>query len=72
MTLTQPIAGFIADKKGPRQLNILGGVVAGIGWISTSFIDTPQVLYITYSFGGVGVGTIYATSIGLANKWFPR
>jgi OFA family oxalate/formate antiporter-like MFS transporter len=72
MTWTQPIAGYIADKKGPRQLTLLGGVLAGIGWVATSFTETPETLYLTYGLGGIGVGMTYATSVGLASKWFPE
>jgi OFA family oxalate/formate antiporter-like MFS transporter len=72
MTWTQPFAGYIADKRGPRRLALLGGVLAGIGWIATSFIETPEALYITYGLGGIGVGMTYATSVGLASKWFPK
>ena len=72
MTWTQPLAGYLADKRGPRQLALLGGVLAGIGWIATSFIETPEALYITYGLGGIGVGMTYATSVGLASKWFPK
>ncbi len=71
MTWTQPVAGYIADRRGPRLLTLIGGVVAGGGWVASSRIDTPEALYLTYGLGGVGVGMIYATSMGLASKWFP-
>lgn len=71
MTWTQPIAGYIIDRKGPRYLAILGGVIASVGWIMTSFITDSNFLYFSYSLGAVGVGIIYAISVGLASKWFP-
>lgn len=71
MTWTQPIAGYIADRKGPRYLAILGGIIAGAGWIMTSLITNALSLYLTYSLGAIGVGIIYALSVGLASKWFP-
>jgi OFA family oxalate/formate antiporter-like MFS transporter len=71
MTWTQPIAGYITDRKGPRYLAILGGVIASVGWIMTSFITDSSSLYLSYSLGAVGVGIIYAISVGLASKWFP-
>jgi OFA family oxalate/formate antiporter-like MFS transporter len=72
MTWTQPVAGFIADQRSPRPLTILGAVLAGMGWIATSFATTPVTLYVTYGVGGIGVGMIYATSVGMASKWFPE
>jgi OFA family oxalate/formate antiporter-like MFS transporter len=71
MTWTQPVAGYIADQKGPRYLAILGGIIASVGWIMTSFINDSTSLYFSYSLGAVGVGIIYAISVGLASKWFP-
>lgn len=71
MTWIQPIAGYIADQKGPRYLAVLGGIIASIGWIMTSFITDSTSLYVSYSIGAVGVGIIYAISVGLASKWFP-
>ncbi len=71
MTWTQPVAGYIADRRGPRLLTLIGGVVAGMGWVASSLIDTPEALYLTYGLGSIGVGMIYATSVGLASKWFP-
>ena len=72
MTWTQPVAGYVADKRGPRQLTLLGGVLAGMGWVATSFTETPEALYLTYGLGAIGVGMTYATSVGLASKWFPE
>ncbi len=71
MTWIQPIAGYIADKKGPRYLAVFGGIIASVGWILTSFITDSTSLYFFYSLGAVGVGIIYAISVGLASKWFP-
>jgi OFA family oxalate/formate antiporter-like MFS transporter len=71
MTWTQPIAGYIADRKGPKYLVIGGGILAGAGWIASSFINDALTLYITYSLGAIGVGIIYAISVALGSKWFP-
>ncbi len=71
MTWTQPVAGYIVDQKGPRYLAALGGIIASVGWIMTSFINDSTSLYFSYSLGAVGVGIIYSISVGLASKWFP-
>ncbi len=71
MTLIQPIAGVLADRKGPRTMNVLGALLVGAGWIACSRVPTPETLYVAYGVGGMGSGIIYATSIGTANKWFP-
>jgi OFA family oxalate/formate antiporter-like MFS transporter len=71
MTLTQPLAGIFADRKGPRFLNLFGALLAGMGWILSSRVSTIESLFLSYGLGGVGVGIFYATSVGTANKWFP-
>ena len=71
MTLIQPVAGALADRKGPKTMNLLGALLVGMGWIACSKVPTPETLYLAYGIGGAGSGIIYATSIGIANKWFP-
>jgi len=71
MTWTQPVAGVIADRRGPRILALVAALVAGAGWIGSSYASRIEVLYIFYGMGGIGVGTVYALSIGVGNKWFP-
>ena len=70
-TFTQPVAGILADRRGPLLLNILGGIVSGIGWIASSYATNIGTLYLTYGIGSLGVGIIYATAIGTASRWFP-
>jgi len=70
-TFTQPVAGILADRRGPLFLNILGGIISGIGWIASSYTTSIETLYLTYGIGSLGVGIIYATAVGTANRWFP-
>lgn len=70
-TWVQPLAGLVADRYGPRRLNMIAGVVAGIGWIASAFADSPLMLYFSYGLGSLGVGVFYATSVNTAIKWFP-
>lgn len=71
MTWTQPIAGVIADRKGPRKLVFLSALLAGAGWIGSAYASNLETLYFFYGLGGIGAGAIYAVSIGVGNKWFP-
>lgn len=70
-TFAQPIAGIRADRRGPLLLNILGGIISGIGWIASSYTTNIETLYLTYGIGSLGVGIIYATAVGTASRWFP-
>ena len=70
-TFVQPIAGIYADRRGPFILDLLGGLISGLGWITSSYASSSALLYLTYGMGSIGVGIIYATAVGTANKWFP-
>jgi len=71
MTLSQPFSGYIADKHGPLLINVIGAVIAGLGWIGSSFAKNPESLYFAYGLGAVGAGAIYGTAVGTATRWFP-
>ena len=71
MTFTQPLAGIVADKRGPLYLNLVGGAISGAGLVASSYANSIQTLYFTYGIGSIGVGILYATAVGVANKWFP-
>ncbi|WP_009992776.1 MFS transporter, partial [Saccharolobus solfataricus] len=69
--LSMFVAGRIADRYGPRLISMLGGIITGIGYISSAFAKSLPILYLTYGFGSIGVGIIYGTAISTAVKWFP-
>ncbi len=66
-----PVEGWLVDRFGPRLLVMIGGVLAGLGWIASGYADTLTALYLAYAVAGVGAGIVYGTAIGGALKWFP-
>jgi OFA family oxalate/formate antiporter-like MFS transporter len=66
-----PFEGWLVDKFGPRLLVMLGGVLAGLGWIASGKAETLTALYLSYAVAGLGAGVVYGTAIGSALKWFP-
>src|SRR3989475_8133054 len=66
-----PFEGWLVDKFGPRLLVMLGGALAGLGWIGSGKADTLTALYLCYAVAGLGAGVVYGTAIGSALKWFP-
>lgn len=72
-TVAMVIAGFWQDRKGPRLVGTVGGVLLGAGCLLASFIgDTPQGLVFAYGvIAGLGVGFAYVTPIATCVKWFP-
>ncbi len=67
------IAGFWQDKKGPRLVGSVGGVLLGTGVLLAAFIGTtPTGMIISYGIlGGLGTGFAYVTPIATCVKWFP-
>jgi len=70
-TFVQPFSGFIADSYGPRKVAIAASLLVGVGFILASRASSPQVLYLFYGLGGLGVGILYGISTACAIKWFP-
>ena len=72
------LGGFVSSRLvkliGRRITIIIAGVLAGLGFILTSFIGSgcAILLYITYSFlSGSGIGIAYIVIISTVNSWFP-
>lgn len=66
-----PIEVYLADRRGPMFVVLLGGILATVSWTVNSMADTIWGLYLGNAIGGVGAGMVYGTSIGSALKWFP-
>src|SRR5271168_5105758 len=66
-----PFEGWLVDKFGPRLLVMIGGVLAGAGWIGSGRAESITALYGAYALAGIGAGIVYGTAIGSALKWFP-
>jgi OFA family oxalate/formate antiporter-like MFS transporter len=66
-----PFEGWLVDKFGPRLLVMIGGVMAGLGWVGSGKAASLTSLYLSYAVAGVGAGIVYGTAIGSALKWFP-
>ena len=72
------LGGFISGRLvrliGTRFTIIIAGILAGVGFVLTSFLGAGNalLLYVTYSFlGGLGIGISYIVIISTVNSWFP-
>ena len=70
-TWSTPLVGHFIDRHGPRAIVLFGGVMTGLAWVVNSYAESLTGLYIGSVVGGLGVGSVYASSINNALKWFP-
>jgi len=67
------IAGPLADRWSPRNLNLLGLAAMILGYIGASRAGSLLSLYIWYGFGvGFGIGLSYVPALGAVQSWFVR
>ena len=71
-TWLAPIEGYFIDKFGPRLMVAFGALFIGASWIINSQATSLAGFYVGAALGGIGVGSIYATCINNALKWFPE
>lgn len=68
------ISGQLVRRIGTRATIIIAGLLAGLGFVLTSFIGAQSVilLYLTYALlAGTGIGIAYIVIISTVNSWFP-
>jgi OFA family oxalate/formate antiporter-like MFS transporter len=70
-TWLAPIEGYFIDKFGPRLMVAFGALFIGAAWAINSQATSLMGFYFGAAVGGIGVGSIYATCINNALKWFP-
>lgn len=69
--LSMLLLGPVQDKKGPRFIATLGSLLIGGGLILSGFALKPLHLLVTFGgMTGFGLGSIYASTVPPALKWF--
>ena len=66
--------GRLQDKIGPMAASLIGSAMIGAGMMCTALVtaEAPWLVYVTYGIiGGLGVGTVYTSTIAAVQKWFP-
>ena len=66
---------LICKKAGPKITLVISGLLVGIGFTSTGFLNetTPHaLLYLTYAIlAGTGIGIAYNVVVSTVCSWFP-
>jgi OFA family oxalate/formate antiporter-like MFS transporter len=73
--LSAAFGGMLVDKKGPKFVATIGGILFGIGTLLAGLADQIGSLFLLYvGFGliaGLGNGFGYVTPIATLIRWFP-
>lgn len=73
--LAAAFGGTLVDKKGPRFVATIGGILFGVGTLLAGFADQIGSIWVLYlGFGliaGLGNGFGYVTPIATLIRWFP-
>lgn len=65
-------AGRALDKRGPRLVVLLGGVLAGSGYLLSSWADSLPLLVLSYgAVAGAGIALGYSGAAIAGVRWFP-
>ena len=72
--LVAPITGRFIDRSGPRHVMMIGGIIAGAGFILISQVQTPWQFYVLYGIAGsLGLQELGNLTTGSTiSKWFIR
>ncbi|HTW69407.1 MAG TPA: oxalate/formate MFS antiporter, partial [Acetobacteraceae bacterium] len=74
-TWLTPIEGWLVDALGPRRgppfMVGFGALMVAAAWVIDSYATSLAALYVGAALSGIGAGSIYATCVGNAVKWFP-
>ena len=66
------IAGFIQDRRGPRPVAVIGGLLFSLGFFLASYTSSLPMFYLTAGvIAGTGSGFGYVIPTSVGSKWFP-
>ncbi|CAG9865530.1 unnamed protein product [Phyllotreta striolata] len=71
--LSGPIMSALVDKYGCRIMTCVGGIIAAIGFIISSKVNTIGIMYLTFGIlAGLGLGLCYVTAVVSIPFWFDK
>lgn len=68
-----PIAGYGADKAGPRRMALIGFALLAVGFLTFSWTANPWMFYLAFALAGLGTTLGAGIPVYTAlNNWFRR
>lgn len=71
--LSGPIASFLTDRYGCRRVTIFGSILAGMGFVISSFVDNMETLFLTFGImAGFGLSLCYVAAVVIVAYYFEK
>lgn len=71
--LSGPFASYLTDRYGCRKVSIVGGILAALGFIISAFIDSIEMLFLTFGIlSGFGLSLCYVAAIVIVAYYFEK
>lgn len=71
--LAGPIGSALVDRYGCRTMTIIGGIISGVGFTMSAFVNTIELMYTTFGvIAGLGLGLCYVTAVVCIAYWFDK
>lgn len=71
--LSGPIASFLTDRYGCRKVTIAGSILAAVGFILSSQVQSIDMMYITFGgIAGFGMSLCYVAAIVIVAYYFDK
>lgn len=71
--LSGPVASFLTDRYGCRKVTIAGAILAAAGFIISSFINSVEVLFLTFGIlAGFGLSLCYVAAVVIVAYYFDK
>jgi len=68
-----PIGSALVDRYGCRTMTIIGGIISGVGFTLSAFVNTIELMYTTFGvIAGLGLGLCYVTAVVSIAYWFDK
>lgn len=71
--LSGPIASFLTDRYGCRNVTVVGSIMASAGFILSAFTDSIEMLYFTFGIlAGFGLSLCYVAAVVIVAYYFEK
>lgn len=71
--LSGPIASFLTDRYGCRNVTIVGSILASLGFALSAYAPTIEILYLTFGvLAGFGLSLCYVAAVVIVAYYFDK